>query len=198
MVDDWRTRWGAGDFPFLFVQLTAHGPRATQPVDDNWARMREVQAKCLSVANTGMAVTIDVGAADTSHPRNKQAVGDRLARSALATVYGRTVAHAGPTYSKSSVEGNAIRVRFDHVGKALRVDGDKLAGFAIAGEDRRFVWAEARVDGKDVVVSSSQVSRPVAVRYAWAENPECTLFNVDGLPAAPFRTDDWPQVTPKP
>jgi sialate O-acetylesterase len=145
-----------------------------------------------------MAVTIDVGAADTSHPRNKQAVGDRLARVALAKVYGRPVAYAGPNYRNMSIETNAMRVRFDHVGKGLRVDGDRLSGFAVAGEDRQFVWAEARIDGNDVVVSSPRVARPVAVRYAWAENPECNLFNADGLPAAPFRTDDWPQVTPQP
>jgi sialate O-acetylesterase len=198
MVEDWRARWGQGDFPFLFVQLTAHGPRAAEPSDHNWARMREAQAQCLTTPNTGMAVTIDVGAADTSHPRNKQAVGQRLALVALAKAYGRPVAYAGPTYRNTSIETSAMRVRFDHVGKGLRVDGDQLSGFAVAGEDRRFVWAEARIDGNDVVVSSPHVARPVAVRYAWAENPECNLVNADGLPAAPFRTDDWPQVIPQP
>jgi sialate O-acetylesterase len=198
MVEDWRAHWGEGDFPFLFVQLTAHGPRDAEPSDHNWARMREAQASCLEIPNTGMAVTIDVGAADTSHPRNKQAVGHRLALVALAKVYGRKLAHAGPMYRDMRVEGNAIRIRFDHVDKGLRVEGDRLSGFAIAGQDRRFVWGEAKIDGSDVVVSSSEIARPLAVRYAWAQNPGCNLFNVDELPAAPFRTDDWPQATPKP
>jgi len=198
MVDDWRARWGQGDFPFLFVQLTARGPRATEPADGNWAQMREVQAACLSVPNTGMAVTIDVGAEDTVHPRNKQAVGQRLALVALAKVYGRPVAYAGPMYRDMSNEGNAIRVRFDHVGEGLRIAGERLSGFAVAGEDRRFVWAEARIDDGEVVVSSPEVAHPVAVRYAWADNPECNLFSADGLPAVPFRTDDWPQVKPQP
>jgi sialate O-acetylesterase len=198
MVDDWRARWGQGDFPFLFVQLTARGPRATEPADDNWAHMRESQAKCLTVPNTGMAVTIDVGAEDTTHPRNKQAVGQRLALIAMAKVYGRPVVYAGPTYRDMSNGGNAIRVRFDHVGQGLRVAGDRLSGFAIAGEDRRFVWAQAGIDGREVIVSSPQVARPVAVRYAWADNPECNLFNANGLPAVPFRTDDWPQVKSQP
>ena len=198
MVDDWRGRWGQGDFPFLFVQLTARGPRATEPGDGNWARMREVQAACLQTPNTGMAVTIDVGAEDTVHPRNKQAVGQRLALVALAKAYGRPVAYAGPTYRDVSNEGNAIRVRFDHVGEGLHVAGERLSGFAIAAEDRRFVWGEARIDGGEVVVSSPHVARPIAVRYAWADNLECNLFNADGLPAVPFRTDDWPQVKPQP
>jgi sialate O-acetylesterase len=194
LITDWRARWGQGDFPFLFVQLTAHGAELDQPADANWARLREQQVKTLAVPNTGMAVTIDVGSSTTSHPPNKQAVGDRLARVALAKVYGKPIAFFGPTFREMKVEGSAVRVEFDHADGGLKSADGALKGFAIAGEDRKFVWADARIDGNSVVVSAAGVPKPVAVRYAWAENPKCNLFNGEGLPASPFRTDEWPST----
>ena len=197
LITDWRTRWGQGDFPFLFVQLTAHGAEIDQPADANWARLREQQAKTLAVPNTGMAVTIDVGSSTTSHPPNKQAIGDRLARVALAKVYANRIACFGPMFRSMKVEGDAIRIEFDHADGGLKSAEGVLKGFAIAGEDRKFIWADARIDGNAIVVSAGGVSKPVAARYGWAENPKCNLFNGEGLPASPFRTDDWPSTVQK-
>jgi sialate O-acetylesterase len=193
LIDDWRQRWGQGVFPFLFVQLANHDPVVDQPHDSYWARLREQQVRTLDVPNTGMAVAIDVGAADTVHPRNKQAVGQRLARVALAKVYGRDVAYSGPRFKDVTIEPGGIRLTFDHVDGELKADGS-LTGFAIAGADREFVWADARIDGETVWVTSPAVPEPVAVRYAWAENPVANLTDASGLPAVPFRTDDWPSV----
>jgi sialate O-acetylesterase len=193
LIDDWRQRWGQGVFPFLFVQLANHDPVVDQPHDSYWARLREQQVRTLDVPNTGMAVAIDVGAADTVHPRNKQAVGQRLARVALAKVYGRDVAYSGPRFKDVTIEPGGIRLTFDHVDGELKADGS-LTGFAIAGADRKFVWADARIDGEAVWVTSPAVPEPVAVRYAWAENPVANLTDASGLPAVPFRTDDWPSV----
>jgi sialate O-acetylesterase len=141
-----------------------------------------------------MAVAIDLGEEKDIHPRNKQDVGKRLARAALGTVYDRAVVYSGPLYDGMKVEGDRIRVSFKHVGGGLEARGGKLAGFAVAGADRKFVWAEAEIDGETVVVRHPLVPAPVAVRYAWADNPEATLYNKEGLPASPFRTDDWPRA----
>jgi sialate O-acetylesterase len=146
----------------------------------------------LAVPNTGMAVTIDVGEANDIHPKNKQDVGKRLAQWALAKTYGKDVAACGPLYKSMRKEGDKIVLQFAYADGGLAVrDGEKLKGFAIAGEDKKFVRAEARVDGDTLIVSSPQVGSPAAVRYAWANNPECNLVNKAGLPASPFRTDDW-------
>jgi sialate O-acetylesterase len=145
--------------------------------------------------HTAMAVAIDIGEAMDIHPKNKQDVGRRLALAALGTVYGRDVVFSGPMYRSHSVEGDAVRVEFDHLGGGLEARGGALKGFTIAGEDRRFVWADAEIDGDAVVVRSSGIATPAAVRYAWAANPDCNLYNRAGLPAVPFRTDDWPGVT---
>ena len=142
-----------------------------------------------------MAVIIDIGEADDIHPRNKQDVGRRLARWALADTYGQDLVKSGPLYASSAVEGDSIIVRFEHAGGLTTADGEAPRGFAIAGADRVWQWAEARIDGHSVVVRSAKVPRPVAVRYAWADNPEATLRNAEGLPASPFRTDDWPAIT---
>ncbi|MDZ7291793.1 MAG: sialate O-acetylesterase [candidate division KSB1 bacterium] len=196
LIKDWRARWGQGDFSFLFVQLANFQPVATEPVDDDWAELREAQTMALSLPNTGMAVTIDIGDANDIHPGNKQEVGDRLALNARHLVYGENIAYSGPIYQSMKIEGNRIRLIFDHAEGGLIIKGgDKLQGFAIAGDDRKFVWAEAEIDGKTVVVSSPQIVKPVAVRYAWASNPVCNLYNRAGLPASPFRTDSWPGIT---
>ena len=194
MIRDWRRAWGRGDFPFLFVQLANYMPRAPEPGDSAWAELREAQAMTLAVPGAGMAVAIDIGEAGDIHPKDKKDVGSRLARWALADTYGQAVVKSGPLYDSFALEGGALRVRFRHSG-GLKADGAAAKGFAVAGSDRQWHWAEARIDGETVVVSSPVVAQPVAVRYAWADNREATLRNAEGLPAAPFRTDDWPMLT---
>jgi sialate O-acetylesterase len=194
LIRDWRARFGVGDFPFLIVQLANFMTRRDVPVDSEWARLREAQLYVSeNVPHSGLAVTIDIGDAKDIHPKDKQDVGNRLALEALRVAYGKKIESSGPIYRAMKVEGEAIRLSFDHTDGGLMIkDGDRLTGFAIAGEDRRFVWAEAVIKGKEVVVSSPEVKKPVAVRYAWADNPACNLYNREGLPASPFRTDDWP------
>jgi len=190
LIEDWRARWDRGEFPFLFVQLAAHREPKDEPGDSSLATMRESQAAALSLPNTGMAVTIDIGEAKDIHPRNKQDVGHRLARLALAGTYGRELVPCGPTFESATVEGSAIRVDFDHVADGLVARGGALEHFAIAGEDGKLVWAEAKIEDDSVIVSHPSVPRPVHLRYAWADNPaSANLFNSEGLPAAPFRID---------
>ena len=213
MIGAWRARWGQGDFPFYFVQLANHYAAPPQPAatdrinpDDTLARLREAQLQVAeTVPETGMAVTIDIGG-KTIHPENKQDVGDRLARIALAKTYGQAdVAYQSPRYDSMTKEGSAIRVKFKDCPGGLMVaaksglepaqetPGAPLQQFAIAGDDNKFVWADANIEGDTVVVSSPQVPNPVAVRYAWAQNPEGrNLYGKNGLPAAPFRTDAIP------
>ena len=193
MIRNWREDWGQGDFPFLFVQLANYMKRQESPGESNWAELREAQTKTLALPKTGMAVIIDIGAANDIHPKNKQDVGKRLALWAQSQVYGKDIVYSGPLYDAIKVEGDKVRISFKQAGSGLEAKGGKLTGFAIAGEDRKFVWAEAKVEGKEVVVSCPQVAKPVAVRYAWADNPDCNLYNQEGLPASPFRTDDWPK-----
>jgi sialate O-acetylesterase len=199
MITDWRERWGEGDFPFLFVQLANFMQRKDQPGDSAWAELREAQSMTLDLPNTGQAVIIDIGEAGDIHPKNKQDVGKRLALAALKIAYGKKdVVFSGPTLKESKFENGEAVLIFDNVGKGLQVDGAQLKGFALAGPDRVFHWAEATIEEGEpdvVVVSSPDVPNPVAVRYAWADNPEATLYNEEGLPASPFRTDDWPGVT---
>jgi len=145
-----------------------------------------------TVPNTGLAVTIDVGDSRNLHPPRKAEIGDRLALWALGTTYGRQIVYSGPIYESMKITGNEIHIRFRYVGGGLEGRGDALEGFSMAGTDRKFHWADARVEGDEVVVSSREVSSPVAVRYAWAGSPEGNLYNKNGLPASPFRTDDWP------
>jgi sialate O-acetylesterase len=196
MIKDWRSQWGY-DFPFLFVQLANFMKTEPEPVESDWAELREAQAMTLALPKTGMAVIIDVGEADDIHPRNKQDVGKRLALSARRVVYGESnVVHSGPSYKSMKIEGNKIRLTFANTGSGLVASGGELKEFAIAGPDKQFVWAEARIEGNTIVVSSDKVPAPVAVRYAWANNPDkANLFNKEGLPASPFRTDDWPGLT---
>ncbi len=195
MIADWRKQWGQGDFPFFFVQLAAHRPRLDQPAESMWAELREAQTLALSAPKTGMAVTIDIGDAADIHPKNKQDVGRRLALNALSTAYGQDVVPSGPLYCSMTVEGSKIRLQFQHVGKGLSAKGDSLAGFAICGADKKFAWADAVIDGDAVLVSAADIMEPVAVRYAWGDNPACNLCSKDGLPASPFRTDDFPGIT---
>ncbi|HYF51317.1 MAG TPA: sialate O-acetylesterase [Planctomycetota bacterium] len=194
MIKDWRARFKQGDFPFLFVQLANFmAVRDQAPVPSAWAELRESQLMTLSLPATGMAVIIDIGEEKDIHPRNKKDVGERLALWARANVYGEKLIYSGPLYKSMAIEGSKIRVKFDHVGGGLvSKDGGALKWFAIAGEDQKYVWAKAEIDGDSVLVSAEGVEKPVAVRYAWADNPAgCNLFNKEGLPASPFRTDNW-------
>ncbi|MEN6402397.1 MAG: sialate O-acetylesterase, partial [Armatimonadia bacterium] len=194
MITDWRTKWGY-DFPFYQVNLANYMARKDQPGDSAWAELREAQTMTAALPNNGQAVIIDVGLADNIHPTDKQTVGNRLAVLALAKTYGKGNEWSGPMYDKMAVENGKIRLTFTHADGMATKDGGPVKGFAIAGEDKKFVWAEAKIDGKSIVVSSPEVAAPVAVRYAWADNPDTNLYNAAGLPAVPFRTDDWPGCT---
>jgi sialate O-acetylesterase len=195
MISSWRREWGIGDVPFLWVQLPNFmAPDSQPPALSAWATLRDAQTSALALPNTAQAVIIDIGDEKDIHPRDKQDVGARLALAARRVAYGQRIEHAGPTHRSHVVRGNSVVVRFDHVGRGLlsRASDGKVGGFAIAGRDHRFVWADARIEGNTVVVSSPQVSTPVAIRYAWANNPtEASLYNREGLPAVPFRTDRW-------
>ncbi|MGE5644719.1 MAG: sialate O-acetylesterase [Acidobacteriota bacterium] len=184
MIQDWRRAWGVGNFPFLFVQLANF---KTSP-DAKWPELREAQLETLALANTGMAVTIDIGDPNDIHPKNKQDVGLRLALAARALAYGEKIEYSGPIFRQATPEGGALRVWFDHAA-SLEAKGGALKGFEIAGADRKYVPAEARIDGATVVVSSAAVAAPAYVRYAWADDPECNLYNGEGLPASPFRSE---------
>ena len=193
LVKDWRGRWGY-DFPFGWVQLPNFHKAQVEPVEDTgWVRVREGMLKMLALPDTGMAITLDCGEADNIHPKNKQDVGKRLAMWALAKVYDQKgIAASGPLPAGHQIRGSEIVLSFKHAdGGLVAKDGD-LKGFAIAGTDKKWVRATAKIDGDKVVVSSPEVKQPAAVRYAWADNPDFNLYNGAGLPATPFRTDDWP------
>lgn len=197
VIENWRKDWQQ-EIPFYFVQLANFMQETPNPVDSEWAELREAQTRTLSVANTGMAVIIDKGDANDIHPKDKQTVGHRLALIARAQTYGEQIPYSGPMYRSYQVEGNKIILSFDHTNGGLKsADGKVLQGFAIAGRDHKFHWAKAEIQGDKVVVTSPEVPYPVAVRYAWANNPVCNLSNGAGLPASPFRTDDWKGVTQK-
>jgi sialate O-acetylesterase len=193
LIATWRSDWKQGDFPFLYVQLANHQALINDPVkDDPMVWVREAQLKNLSIPNTGMAVAIDNANPDDPndiHPKNKQMIGHRLARIALAKVYGeKDLVYSGPQYTKMSVEENSIRLYFDHA-VTLKAKGDILTGFAIAGSDHKFVWATAKIEDNTIVVSSPEVKEPVSVRYGWSKNPPASIYNETDLPASPFRTD---------
>jgi sialate O-acetylesterase len=191
LIGQWRGDWGLGDFPFYFVQIA---PFRYDNDRGEAAELREAQLTALATPHTGMVVTTDIGNPHDIHPRNKQEVGRRLALWALAGEYGQPdLVHSGPIYRSMTVEGRSIRIAFDQVAGGLVCSGATLTHFQIAGQDRRFVEATARIDGDGVVVSSPDIPDPVAVRFAWDAAPEPNLFNADGLPASPFRTDDWPR-----
>ncbi|NLF38253.1 sialate O-acetylesterase [bacterium] len=193
MIKDWRQRWGY-DFPFLFVQLANFMDVQTEPSQEKatWHLLREAQFMTLSLPKTAMASAIDIGEARDIHSKNKQEVGRRLALGALAVAHGKPVEWSGPLYASHEVKGSNVVVSFTHLGGGLATrDGGALKGFAIAGEDKTFVWADARIDDGRVVVSAPGVAKPAAVRYSWANNPIGNLINKEGLPATSFRTDDW-------
>jgi sialate O-acetylesterase len=195
LIKDWRQQWNREKMPFYFVQLANFKEVADAPGDSDWAELREAQLKTLSLPNTGMAVAIDLGEVKDIHPKNKQDVGLRLSLIARKKVYKEDVAYAGPIYKKRRVKGNVIELSFSHIDGGLVTKGESLKGFAIAGADQKFHWANARIKGNKVIVWSDVVKEPVAVRYAWAINPDCNLYNGAGLPATPFRTDNWKGIT---
>ena len=198
LITDWRDKWNNPEMPFFFVQLANYMQPKKQPGESQWAELREAQLMTLSLPNTGMAVIIDIGEADDIHPRNKQDVGYRLALPALHVAYGKDAVYSGPVFREMILDGPDVILEFDHTGSGLMVK-DKygyVKGFAMAGNDRKFYWARGSIRDNKVVLNCAQVPKPVAVRYGWADNPDDqNLYNKDGLPATPFRTDDWPGLT---
>ena len=196
IIADWRHAFGQGDFPFYVVSLPTFKVRSAVPVEDAWAETREAQAMTVAeVPNTCLAVTIDTGEANNIHPKDKAPVGDRLARCALAKQYGKKIVYQGPTVDKVEKQAGCIRLHFAHADGGLVARSERLGQFQIAGADHKWIWADAHISGDYIIVSTSLVQNPVAVRYAWQANPMATLFNGAGLPAAPFRTDDWKGIT---
>ncbi|MFC0517708.1 sialate O-acetylesterase [Mucilaginibacter angelicae] len=192
MINGWRGIWNEGKFPFYFVQLANWQKRAADPIPSDWAELREAQAKALELPNTGMAVAADLGETDNIHPKNKQEVGRRLALVALDKTYHISQPYSGPMYKSQKIAGDQIELSFNFTDGGLKAQGgETMQGFAIAGDDMKFHWATAVIKGDKVIVSSPDVKSPVAVRYAWANNPVITLYNGAGLPASPFRTDNW-------
>lgn len=198
LINDWRQQWNNPDLAFFFVQLANFMAPADLPGESEWAELREAQSMTLSLPLTGMAVIIDIGEADNIHPGNKQDVGKRLALSALKVSYGKDIVCSGPVYKNMVIKESEIILSFDHIGSGLKAL-DKygyLKGFAVAGADRKFHWAKAFIKDNQVIVFAEEVKQPVAVRYAWADNPDdANLYNEEELPASPFRTDDWPGIT---
>lgn len=186
LISDWRSHWGEGNFPFLFVQISSFKSNETE----TWPIIREAQRRTLSVANTAMTVTIDIGDPNNVHPANKQAVGDRLTLAARALAYGEHIEYSGPLFRQISTEDGNIRVWFDHIDGGLIAKGGPLKGFEVAGKDRHFVPATARIDGSTVLVTNPQVTRPQYVRYGWANAPTVNLYNSIGLPASPFTSEE--------
>lgn len=198
LINDWRKQWNNPEMSFLYVQLANYMPAKPEPGNSEWAELRDAQLKTLSVNKTGMAVIIDIGEAGDIHPRNKQDVAYRLSLAARKVTYGQDIVYSGPVYSSHKVDGNRIVLEFNNTGSGL-VAKDKygyLKGFTIAGDDKKFVWAKAVIEGDKVIVWSDEVKSPVAVRYAWADNPDdANFYNKEGLPASPFRTDTWEGIT---
>jgi sialate O-acetylesterase len=192
LIGQWRRDFRQPELPFLWVQLANFKQGMDTATTSGWAMLRESQSSALALPHTAQAVTIDVGNPDDIHPTDKQTVGHRLALAARHVVYGESLVYSGPVYRAMTVDGHAIRLRFATGGSALKVRGATLAGFTIAGADRHFHAATARILGDEVLVQSNQVSAPVAVRYGWSENPAAAnLVNAAGLPASPCRTDHW-------
>jgi sialate O-acetylesterase len=206
MITDWRAKWNEGNFPFLYVQLASFG--GARP-NENWSLIREAQLKTLALPNTGMASAVDIGNSHDIHPKDKLDVGLRLAWAAKHIAYGQDLVYSGPIYDSMTIEGNKIRLTFKNIGGGLQMSvppwtaagvppptPTELTGFTLAGADKNWVPALAQIDGNSVVVSSDQVTSPMAVRYGWANDPTCNLYNKEGLPASPFRTDDWAEPPP--
>jgi sialate O-acetylesterase len=193
LINDWRKQWHS-EFPFYWVQLANYQAKDAIPAESNWAELRQAQSLTLSLPNTGQAVITDIGEANDIHPKNKQDVGRRLALIALNKTYGKTnLAYSGPTFHSMEVNGSKAVISFDNIGTGLTTTSKYgyVEGFTIAGKDKKFFWAKAYIERDKVVVYSDNVGEPVAVRFAWANNPDVNLYNKEGLPAAPFQTDDW-------
>jgi sialate O-acetylesterase len=189
LINDWRSKWKQGDFPFLYVQLSNYMKAHDKPTESDWAVLRESQTNSLTVPNTAMAVTIDIGEWNDIHPLNKKDVGKRLALAAEKIAYNQDIEYSGPVYKSMKIKGDKIILSFTHADNGLMAKGEELKEFAIAGADGKFVWAKAKIEGNKVIVWNDAVASPVSVRYAWADNPEhANLYNVEGLPAVPFRT----------
>ena len=194
LIKNWREKWGQGDFPFIYVQLHNFMESYDYPTESNWALTREAQLHALSLPNTAMAVAIDLGEWNDIHPLNKKDVGKRLALAAQKIAYNEVdVVSSGPIYRSMEIEGDSIILTFSDIGSGLMIKGGgELKRFAIAGQDRKFIWAKAKIADNKVIVWHEKVKKPAAVRYAWADNPEgANLYNKEGLPASPFRTDNW-------
>jgi sialate O-acetylesterase len=191
LIKDWRNKWNMGELPFIYAQLPNFNEVVYYPAESQWAELREQQLQTLSVPNTAMTVNIELGEWNDIHPLNKKAIGERFALAAEKLAYGENITHMGPIYQSASINGNKITISFNNTGSGLvSHDGEPLSQFAIAGADKRFVWANARIEGNTVVVWNDDITEPLYVRYAWAENPEgANLYNKEGLPASPFRTD---------
>ncbi|MES2310350.1 MAG: sialate O-acetylesterase [Verrucomicrobiota bacterium] len=220
LIQDWRNKWGQGDFPFYFCQLPNHMISLPTPAESNWAELRESQSAALSLPHTAQAVLIDVGEEGNIHPADKKVVGDRLAKIALVKTYEKKMICSGPVYESFSREGSQIIIHFKEGNGELKskslpkeykplsneslskpllrnTPDSELEGFSICGTDHKWIWAQAKIEGKTVIVWNSQIKDPIAVRYAWANNPICNLVNEENLPAAPFRTDEFPGITDK-
>ena len=190
LITDWRANWGQGGFSFLIVQLANYAGRNPQPGESSWAEVRDAQLQTsLSLPDTGLAVTIDIGSSGDIHPRNKQDVGKRLALAARSIAYMEDICSSGPIFDSMQIEGNKIRLKFKSVCSGLSAKGGELKGFAIAGVDKNYVWAQAKIHGDTVLVWSDQIPEPTMVKYGWDTNPDCNLYNTENLPASPFRTD---------
>lgn len=191
LMNDWRAKWNQGTLPFLYVQLPGFMDYNYLPSESGWAMLREAQLKALSAPNSAMTVAIDLGEWNDIHPDNKKDVGERLALAALKLAYNENLVYSGPLYKSATIEGNTIAISFEHTGSGLITnDGEAPGDFAIAGADKKFVWAKTKIEGNKVIVWSDEIKQPVYVRYAWADNPvQPNLYNKEGLPASPFRTD---------
>ena len=191
MIKSWREKWHNDQLGFYFVQLAPFLKIEEQPSDPAWAHLREAQLVTLKLPHTGMVVITDVGDEKDIHPKRKEPVGARLALAARAVTYGEKIESLGPLYESLNVEGDKAVLSFTHVGKGLECKGEKLTGFTVAGEDKVFHNGTAEIKGDKIVVTCDKVAKPAAVRYGWANYPVVNLWNKDGLPASPFRTDDW-------
>ena len=195
MINNWRSSWGY-KLPFYIVQLANFMEHHSEPTESTWAELREAQQMATDLDNTGISCTIDIGMEKDIHPSNKQDVGHRLALIARAKSYNENIEFSGPTYKTHEIKGDCIRISFDHTKGGLKTkDNNPITGFAIAGPDKRWYWAHATIEGNCVIVKSDNVKNPIAVRYAWADNPICNLYNGENLPAFPFRTDNWNGIT---
>ena len=189
LINDWRNKWQQGNLPFLYVQLPGFMDYNYLPAESNWAALRESQLKALAVSNTAMVVAIDLGEWNDIHPDNKKTVGERLALAAFKNAYAENIIYSGPIYQSHLVEGNKVIISFTNTGSGLiSNDGEELSEFAIAGADKKFVWAKAKIEDDKVIVWNETITQPVSVRYAWADNPvNANLYNKEGLPASPFQ-----------